>query len=52
MSSKLGVAVCATKLDRVELRCSLESAIRSKSCNNMINCVKKFVVTSIGVSLL
>ena len=52
MSSELGVAVCATKLDRVELECSLKSAMRSKSRKNMINFVKRFDVTSIGVSLL
>ena len=52
MSSELGVAVCATKLDCAELECSLKGPMRSKSCKNMINFVKKFVVTSIGVSLL
>ena len=31
MSSELGVAVCATKLDRVELECSLKGPMRSKS---------------------
>ena len=45
MSSVLGVAVCATKLDRVELDCSLKSAMRSKSRKNTRNFVKKFVVT-------
>ena len=52
MSSELGVAVYAAKLDRVKLECSLKSAMRSKSRKNMINFVKKFVLTSIGVSLL
>ena len=52
MSSELGVTVCATKLDLVELECSFKSALKSKSHKNMINFVKKFVVTSIGVSLL
>ena len=40
MSSELGVAVCATKLYRVELECSFKSAIRSKSRKNAINYVK------------
>ena len=52
VSSELGVAVCATKLDRAELECSLKGPMRSKSRKNTINFVKKFVVTSIGVSLL
>ena len=52
VSSELGVAVCATKLDYVKLECSLKSAIRSKSRKNMLNVLKKFVITSIGVSLL
>ena len=52
VSSVLGVAVCATKLDCVELGCSLKSAIRSKSRKKILNFVKKFVVTGIGVSLL
>ena len=52
MSSELAVVVCATKLDRVELECSLKSAMRSKSRTNMTNFVKKFVLTSIGVSLV
>ena len=52
MSSELGVAVCATKLDRVELECTLKSAMRSKSRKNIINFVKKFVVTSTGICLL
>ena len=41
MSSELGVAVCATKLDRVELECSLKGPMRSKSRKNTINFVKK-----------
>ena len=44
--------VYAAKLDRVELECSLKGPMRSKSSKNMINFIKKFVVTSIGVSLL
>ena len=52
MSSELGVAVCATKLDRVELECSLKSAMRSKSHKNTICFVIKFVVPSIGVGLV
>ena len=52
VSSKLGVVICATKLDRVELECSLKTAMRSKIRKNTINFVKKFVITSIGVSLL
>ena len=52
MSSELGVAVCATKLDLIEIECSFKSAMKSKIHKNMINFVKKFVLTSIGVSLL
>ena len=52
VSSEFGVAVFATKLDLVELECSFKSAMKRKSHKNMINFVKKFVVTSIGVSLL
>ena len=52
MSSELGVAVCASKLDSVELECSLKSAMRSKSRKNTICFVKKFVVPSIGVGLV
>ena len=52
VSSELGVAVCTTKLDRIELECSLKSAMRSKSRKNTIYFVKKFVVTSIGVGLV
>ena len=52
VSSELGVAVYAAKLDRVKLECSLKGPMRSKSRKDMINIVKKFVVTSIGVSLL
>ena len=46
------VAVCTTWLDLVELECSFKYAMKRKSHKNMINFVKKFVVTSIGVSLL
>ena len=52
VSSELGVAVCATKLDRIVLECSLKSAMRSKSHKNTICFVKKFVVPSIGVGLI
>ena len=52
VSSELGVAVCATKLDRVELECSFKSAMRSKSRKNTIDFVKKFAVTSIGIGLV
>ena len=52
MSSELGVAVCATKLDRVELECSLKGPMRSKSCKNMTNFSKKFILTSLGINLL
>ena len=52
MGDELEVAVCATKLDSVELECSLKSAMRSKSRNNTICFVKKFVVQSIGVGLV
>ena len=52
VSSDLLVAVCATKLDLVELECSFKSAMRRKIRKNMINFVKKFFLTSVGVSLL
>ena len=52
VSSELGVAVCVTKLDRVELECSFKSAMRSKSRKNTIDFVKKFAVTSIGIGLV
>ena len=52
VSSELGVAVRATKLDRVELECSVKSAMRSKSRKNTIDFVKKFAVTSIGIGLV
>ena len=41
MSSELGVAVCATKLDRAELECTLKGPMRSKSRKNTMNFVKK-----------
>ena len=48
----MGVAVCITKFDLVELECSFKSAMRSKRCKNMTNFVKKFILTSMGVSLV
>ena len=52
VSDELEVAMCANTLDLLELEYSLKSAMRSKSRKNTINFVKKFVVRSIGVSLL
>ena len=37
VSNGLEVAVCATRLDVVEFKCSLKSAMRGKICKNMIN---------------
>ena len=51
-SDGLVVAVCAIRLDIVELECSLKSAMRGKSCNNMINFVEKFILAAVTVSLL
>ena len=52
MGDELNVAVCTTWLDYVELECSFKSAMRRKIRKNMINFVRKFVLTSVGVSLL
>ena len=55
MSDELEVGVCATRLDlamRSKLECLFKSAMRSKSHKNMIDFVKKFAVTSIGVDLV
>ena len=52
VSSVLGVAVCAIKLDRGKLECSLKSAMRRTSHKNTINFVKTFVVRSMDISLL
>ena len=39
VSNGLDVAVCATRLDLVELECSFKSAMKRKSRKNMINFV-------------
>ena len=52
VGDELEVGVCTTWLDLMEFECSFKSAIRRKIRENMINFVKKFVLTSIGVSLL
>ena len=38
-SDQLEVAMCATRLDIVELECSFKSAMSSKSRKNIINLV-------------
>ena len=52
MGDELEVAVPTTWLALVELECSFKSAMRRKIRKNMINFVQKFVLTSVGVSLL
>ena len=37
VSNGLEVAVCATRLNVVEFKCSLKSVMRGKSCKNMFN---------------